>query len=43
VTHTFEDLMTDYLQARKDEIVMEPVILSIKRLRTMFAGRAMGG
>ncbi len=42
VTHTFEELMTDYLQARKDEIIMEPVTLSIKRLRPMFAGRDMG-
>lgn len=42
VTHTFEELMTDYLKARQGEINLEPVILSIKRLRPMFAGRDMG-
>lgn len=39
--HTFEELMIAYLKARDGEIKLPPVVLAIKHLSRMFAGRTL--
>jgi integrase len=39
--HTFDELMIAYLKARDGEIKLPPVVLAIKHLTRMFAGRTL--